>query len=160
MNKLVLGLITLLSFEVLAQASSECGGLKLSSTSLGCVEYRDNYDGDTISVNIAGVHPLFGQSISIRIRGIDTAEIKGQSDCEKEMARFTRDIVAGFLKSAKVIELRDPDRDKYFRIVADVIADGTNIGEELLRRQLAYPYDGGTKQKINWCQYKSASEKI
>jgi endonuclease YncB( thermonuclease family) len=38
-------------------------------------------------------------------------------------------------------------RGKYFRIVADVFVDGSNLGQELIERGLAKPYDGGTKPK-------------
>ena len=39
------------------------------------------------------------------------------------------------------------ERGKYFRIVARVIADGEDISDLLIERQLADPYDGGTKVK-------------
>ncbi|MBF0370483.1 MAG: hypothetical protein HQL52_13605 [Magnetococcales bacterium] len=42
------------------------------------VIYRGNYDGDTIRFDIPGVHPLLGDNISIRVRGVDTPEIRGK----------------------------------------------------------------------------------
>jgi len=44
--------------------------------------YVRNYDGDTITFNLPGLHPIIGEKISIRVNGIDTPEIKGK--CEKE----------------------------------------------------------------------------
>ena len=35
-------------------------------------------------------------------------------------------------------------RGKYFRIVGRLIADGVDISDLLIKRQLAVPYDGGT----------------
>lgn len=38
-------------------------------------------------------------------------------------------------------------RGKYFRIVAEVRVDGQNLGQLLIEKGLAKPYDGGKKQK-------------
>ena len=40
------------------------------------VKYVRNYDGDTVKVNIPEIPRLFGEEISVRIRGIDTPEIR------------------------------------------------------------------------------------
>ena len=50
------------------------------------------------------------------------------------------------LKTAKVIELRNIQRGKYFRIVADVYVDDKNLADILIKNNLALPYDGGTKR--------------
>jgi len=42
-------------------------------------------------------------------------------------------------------------RGKYFRIVGRLIADGVDISDLLIQKQLAVPYDGGTKVK-DWCE--------
>ena len=42
-------------------------------------------------------------------------------------------------------------RGKNFRIVGRLIADGVDISELLIERQLAVLYDGGTKRK-DWCE--------
>ena len=49
----------------------------VSTSNFSGVEYVRNYDGDTMTVNIPGVHPLFENEIGIRVRGIDTLEIRG-----------------------------------------------------------------------------------
>jgi len=41
-------------------------------------------------------------------------------------------------------------RGKYFRIVGRLIADGVDISELLIQKNLAVLYDGGTKVK-DWC---------
>lgn len=116
-----------------------------------CVRYLGNYDGDTLRFQIPGVHPLIGENVSVRVSGIDTPEIKGKGRCESDRAKEARDLVASLLRNAKQIELRNVDRDKYFRINAEVIADGTSVGQTLLKKRLAYAYGGGTKERINWC---------
>ena len=42
-------------------------------------------------------------------------------------------------------------RGKYFRIVADVYADGVSLTDKLIKSGYAVPYDGGTKAK-DWCK--------
>ena len=106
-----------------------------------------NYDGDTITVNISDYPPIVGKNISIRVNGIDTPELRTKSDKEKELARTAKRLVNSLLKNAKVIELRNMQRGKYFRIVADVYYDGKSLADVLLKNKLAVEYDGGTKTK-------------
>ena len=47
-----------------------------TDTSFQCVKYISNYDGDTVTVNIDNVPALFGSHIPVRVRGIDTPEMK------------------------------------------------------------------------------------
>ena len=58
--------------------------------SFPCVKFIKNYDGDTLTVNIPGVHPLLGKKIRIRVNGIDTPEIRGRSVCEKKKAKLAK----------------------------------------------------------------------
>ena len=118
---------------------------------LRCVEYVRNYDADTITVNVPGLHPLIGQKISIRVNGIDTPEMRTKNLCEKEKARVAKKWVERSLKKAKRIDLLNIDRGKYFRIVADVYIDGVNLTDVLLDKGMGYPYLGATKKKVNWC---------
>ncbi len=117
-----------------------------------CVKYLHNYDGDTVTFEIPGVHPLLGKSISVRVLGVDTPEKNGKKPCEKDRARDAQRLVGNLLEHATSIELRNIGRDKYFRILAEVWADGKSIGPILLKNHLAYSYDGGRKlASINWC---------
>ncbi len=78
------------------------------------VTYHRCYDGDTCTFTIPGVHPLFGEKISVRIAGIDAPEIKGKCQKEKALAKKARDIVRGMLKDAHRIDLLDAQRGKVF----------------------------------------------
>lgn len=118
---------------------------------LNCVHYVRNYDGDTITFNIDGLHPLIGKKISIRVNGIDTAEIRTTDACEKLAAQRAKVEVEKILSKAKNIRLVNVERGKYFRIVADVYADNVSVGSLLLSKKLAYRYDGGTKLPRDWC---------
>lgn len=117
------------------------------------VKYLRNYDGDTITFDLRNVHPLLGDDIGVRVRGIDTPEIKGKGPCEKAKAYEAKRIVSLMLKNASNIRLENCERGKYFRIVCDVIAH-RSVADELIARGLATRYDGGTKEKIDWCKMR------
>ena len=95
-----------------------------------------------MTVNIPGVHPLFGNEIGIRVRGIDTLEIRVKYLFEKQKVKETKTLIEGILNCANKITLHDIEREKYFRIVASVIVDGQNLSDLLLAKKLAVPYDG------------------
>lgn len=147
----ILGLfsITFLSCHPGSQGTDGCGH---DERAFRCVKYLRNYDADTITFEINGVHPLLGREIPIRVLGVDTAEIKGKNDCEKAAAQRAKAFVTEQLKKAKRIDLENIGRDKYFRIDADVKVDGQSLGKMLIQAGLATPYDGGTKANVNWCQ--------
>lgn len=110
------------------------------------------YDGDTFRADLKNLPPLIGRNIGIRLAGIDTPEIhpkKGtpaDREEEKKLAIKARDALRDILGKARVIRLKKARRGKYFRIVAQVYADGRNVTQILLRRKLGYPYNGGKKK--------------
>lgn len=103
------------------------------------------HDGDTFIVDIAHVHPIIGKEISVRINGIDSPEITDKRENIRALAIKARDYVTQRLQKAKIIELNNVRRDKYFRILADVRLDGIDLASELLSENLAKPYLGKTK---------------
>lgn len=123
-----------------------------TENSFRCVKYLSNYDADTIKFHIPKTHPLFGDKINIRVKGVDTPEIRTNDECEKYHARTAKRLVENLLKNAKRIDLNNIQRGKYFRVVADINLDGKSLKEYLLKNNLAYEYDGGQKNKINWCK--------
>jgi len=113
-------------------------------------QYVRNYDGDSITMNLPGLHPILGKEIVIRVAGVDTPEIKGQCTEEKAKAREAKRFVKSILQDAKTIDLYKISRGKYFRILADVQVDGQDLGTILVDRGLAVEYYGGKKTK-DWC---------
>ena len=113
--------------------------------------YVQNYDGDTVTFNLPGLHPIIGEKISIRVNGIDTPEIRGKCEKEKYDAQQVRDMVADILKDAEQITLKNMERGKYFRIAADVFVDGENLSEVLVGAGMAIRYSGG-KKTFDWCE--------
>jgi micrococcal nuclease len=107
------------------------------------------YDGDTFTATIDSWPSIAGKNIGIRISGIDTPEIRGKCRKEIELARMAKKKTVSMIRSAKTIELRQMRRDKYFRIDAEVFADGRSIGQALISAGLAVPYHGN--KKATWC---------
>ena len=112
------------------------------------VTYHHCGDGDTCTVTIPTVHPLFGEKIRVRVADIDTPEIRGKCTSEKAQAIEARDRARSLMKNALRIDLRNVERGNFFRIVADVMVDGVSLGEQLITAGLARPYGGKRK---GWC---------
>ena len=141
MKKLLLLLI--LSLGVFSsQAAPEYGTVTVSKV-------ISVYDGDTFRVDIDSLPPIVGKNIAIRLNGVDTPEIRGKCQYEKDLALKARDFVRNKLANAKEIKLTKLQRGKYFRVVADVMVDGVSLETELLENKLAYKYTGG--KKSSWC---------
>ncbi len=108
------------------------------------------YDGDTFRVDIDQWPPLIGKNAPIRINNIDTPELRAKCPYEKQLALLAKKFTQDKLQHANVIELKNLNRGKYFRITADVFIDGESLAEELLTAGFAKVYSGKTK-KQSWC---------
>lgn len=105
------------------------------------------YDGDTFKVTISSWPSIAGDNIGVRVKGIDCPEMRDKDPKIKELAQQAKQYTVMRLREGKIIWLKNIQRDKYFRILADVEIDGKDLGKELLERSLAKPYDGGTKEE-------------
>lgn len=85
----------------------------------------------------------------IRIKDIDTPELRGKCQAEKEAARAAKQFSVAKLRAGNIIQLRAIERGKYFRLLADVWIDGKSLGAALISAGHAVPYDGG--KKVSWC---------
>lgn len=104
------------------------------------------YDGDTFTVNIANWPSVVGDKIPVRIRGVDTPEVTDGNIEIKTFALFVRDQLKLKL-SGREVELTNIQRDKYFRLLCDVLVNGENVSDWLISSKYAFPYDGGTKRR-------------
>lgn len=99
-------------------------------------------DGDTIVVR--GEH--------IRLEGINAPELKGKCRAETVRALRAQSRLMELLKNAKVGIDRN-GFDRYRRTLASVTADGSSVGDVLMREGLArkwvQTYNGQTEP---WCQ--------
>ena len=105
------------------------------------------YDGGTIVVDLEGLPPIFGDDIGVRIAGIDTPEIRTTNSQEKARGLRAKEFLKSKIDAAKTIELKNVRRDKYFRILADVMIDGQSAAEMMLKAGYAKAYNGGTKEE-------------
>ena len=103
------------------------------------------YDGDTFRVDIDCDNDVVCKNIAIRINGIDTPELRDKNKEVRKRAIEARNFLEMFLRNSKTVELRNINRGKYFRLVADVYADGTNIGNLMIKKGYAVSYYGETK---------------
>lgn len=113
------------------------------------VELVSVYDGDTITVTIPGWPTVIGHRIGVRLKGIDAPEIAGKCEAETRLALRARDALAALLWAARRVEIMEIERDKYFRLLAVVVADGKDAGKRQLAQGLARPYRGGRRE--SWC---------
>jgi len=109
------------------------------------------YDGDTFYIKMVGLPPEL-QRIGVRVRGIDTAEMKGKCQSEKSTAAGAKAFTTRILKQAgNRVTLRGLKWDKYGgRVDADVFVGGESLSNMMITRGYARPYMGG--KRAGWCE--------
>ena len=113
------------------------------------------YDGDTIT--IANRLPLKNCDdifrFSVRLNGIDTPEMRGNNDDEKQAAKNAKEALSKLILNKHVI-LKNVGSEKYGRVLADVYLEDLNINKWMIEKRFALKYDGGTKQiPTSWLKY-------
>jgi len=93
-------------------------------------------DGDTFVCDIDDHCAIAGKNISIRLRGINTPELRSKNEEERKSATLEKQHLFDLLHNARTIELRNLGRDKYFRINADVYIDGEPLLPKLNQQYL------------------------
>ena len=104
------------------------------------------YDGDTI--NIATKLPYPNSPIyrfSVRLNGIDSPEIKGKTEKEKELAIISRDKLHQLIYG-KVVSIRNIETEKYGRVLADIYMDDLHVNKWMLDNFYAVAYYGKKKE--------------
>jgi micrococcal nuclease len=106
------------------------------------------YDGDTFYCYVKGHNPIDNKPVGIRIRGIDTPEMKGTDGKLHKKAQQAKDLVTEEIKKARIVHLYNVNlNDKYGRILATVFCDKRDLAKILLEHKLAKKYDGGKKDE-------------
>lgn len=126
--------------EPLARGKTERAG----QTQFDDVTLLRVIDGDTFQVSLPCEEAVFCQRISVRVRGIDTPELRSQDPKTKKRAQEARRFTEAFLEGER-LQLSQCGRDKYFRLLCDVTVDGKSLADALLAEGLAKEYDGGGK---------------
>lgn len=135
-------------------------GLLLFTFAVSATDYKWKInrviDGDTIAVTITEL-PLNVMPAMVRLGGIDTPETDAHAKCEKERLlgveamNFTSKYLKSAMVAGKAIVFTNIKRDKYSsRVIGDIKVDGVDLGNLLLERGYAKPYDGKSK-KPDWC---------
>ena len=105
-------------------------------------------DGDTFRARVE-IWPGIETVTAVRIRGIDTPELRGKCQAEKDKAIAARERLRALL-AAGPVQLFHVEPDKYSgRVDATVTVNGRELGQVLVSEGLARPYAGGTRQ--GWC---------
>lgn len=131
---------------------------------------QDLYDGDTMTIVVAldPERPNKLESLVVRVMGMDCPELKGIT---KEAGTAAKHEALRFLGAAGVVGLparaktRDwfnknpviitvefvPVKEKWGRYLAYVSNEkGEKLGDHLISKGLAKPYDGGKKDQEEW----------
>lgn len=105
------------------------------------------YDGDTITI-ASKLQNSTDETIyrfSVRLSGIDSAEMKSKNEIERLHAIRSRDALSS-IAFGKMVVLKNVSIEKYGRLLADVYYNNIWLNDWMLKNNYAVPYDGGTKQ--------------
>jgi endonuclease YncB( thermonuclease family) len=120
-----------------------------ANTTAGIGILHGCYDGDTCSISIPGLPPIFGNKLGLRLVGIDTPEMKGKCDEERALAQQAKAFLNSRLETAQEIKVEFVARDKHFRVLVLIIADGLDLADAMVEAGLARNYHG--EAKSSWC---------
>jgi endonuclease YncB( thermonuclease family) len=110
------------------------------------------YDGDTITIKCLSGFKCKKNTIKIRIKGIDTPEIKGKCRKETLLARKAKQFTVAFVKTSGEIKLSYDEYDmydRYGRLLAYLSVDGRDLSRSLIENNLGRQYHGG--KRLDWC---------
>ncbi|HEX2147513.1 MAG TPA: thermonuclease family protein [Pseudorhizobium sp.] len=107
-------------------------------------------DGDTLLVE-ARPWPQQKVEVYVRIRGIDTPELRSSCLSERQAGEAAKASLETMTARSATVHLSHISGDKYFgRVVADVtLPGGGRPADHLLLAGLAVSYDGGRKSQIS-----------
>lgn len=123
---------------------------------LDIMDIEKVYDGDTIYVNLDGLPRVFGEDLGIRLRGIDTPEMRSRCDTDEAKARerFLASLAQVALEEkvfqSDVISIRNVSRGSFFRVVGDVYLDDVNVQNWLVEKGYAILESDATPGY--WCK--------
>ena len=115
-------------------------------------------DGDTLE--IANQFLPEELKLFVRMKGVDTPEKAPRAKCEKEnilaqkASNYTKNSIEKAQKNRQKITFSEIKWDKYGgRIVAKVMINESDLGQELVKKGLARVYNG--EKKKTWCNNNS-----
>lgn len=106
-------------------------------------------DGDTFA-GVVNLDQDIKVTVRVRIINIDTPEINGRCQSEIDAAYHAKKRLQQLLPVGQSVDLQNIQDDKYLgRIDADVVVNGQNIGDVMVRDGFARSYNGG--RRGSWC---------
>ena len=110
-------------------------------------------DGDTVEIQVNFLPKELGNSLKLRILGVDTPEKGSKAQCVLES--FKAENATLFtkmeLEKAKDVKVIIKKWDKYGgRLIGDILIDGELLSKKLIDKGYALEYTGKGK-KPNWC---------
>ena len=115
-------------------------------------DIKSIYDGDTITIKCLSGFKCKKNAIKVRIKGIDTPEIKGKCRQETVLARKAKQFTVAFVRDSGDIKLSYDEYDmydRYGRLLAYLSVDGRDLSRSLIKNNLGRQYDGGKRR--GWC---------
>jgi len=147
----------LITFSLLLTACQ--GSNRVNKNGFDDVTYVEAIDGDTFKFFISQIPIALkkNQIWSVRTKRADTAEKDTKNKCELKMAEKAQKYAHRVLKGAKRIDLKKTSICHYSRICAEIIYDGKNLDESLIKNKLAVPMH--KRGKNDWCKLLKESKK-
>ena len=93
-------------------------------------DVMETLSGNTFVANVKNIHPVFGEALTIKVRGlkVDSIETEDSSSASRAFRQWHK--FSSLLKEASDIELRNLERGRNgFWIWADVYIDGEILGD-------------------------------
>ena len=143
-RRFLFALVLLFALPVQAKEPTHTGPYRVELTRV--------VDGDTI---VATVHAWPGVTIEthVRLRSVDTAELRAPAECERLLAQRARSFVLAWTADHEQIQLWDVGLGKFAgRTVGRLLAldTGQFLGDALLEAGHGRVYDGGARSP--WCE--------
>lgn len=110
-------------------------------------------DGDTVVIDAPFLPKELGNTLRLRVHGIDTPEKAPRARCVEEStkAQQAKQLTTKLINESNSIRVQLKKWDKYGgRVLGDIYVNGKLLSSILIDNKLAVAYDGGTKS--SWCK--------
>jgi endonuclease YncB( thermonuclease family) len=111
-------------------------------------------DGDTVEFKATFLIPELGDTLKIRLLGVDTPEKGKNAKCDKEeqMSLRAKLFTEQEISKGKKLTIDIKKWDKYGgRVLGYIYIDGQNLSEKLIKNGYAVSYYG-KGNKNDWCK--------
>ena len=115
-----------------------------------------NYDGDSFRCTVRkkwdfgfNIYQTAEYAIAVRIKGVDTPELRDKRPDWKAAAILARDMAREWVNERPCSFLSMDRPDKYGRALGDFVRrDGETLSQYLLKESLGVPYEGQSKEDV------------